>query len=39
LREFLARMSAEEVDLKALGIRGADRDKVLAELAAIYRLG
>jgi hypothetical protein len=39
LREFLALMGAEDVDFKALGIRGADRDKVLAELAIIYRLG
>lgn len=38
LREFLDRMKTEDVDFKALGIRGADRNVVLAELARIYRL-
>lgn len=31
-------MKTEDVDFKALGIRGADRNVVLAELARIYRL-
>ncbi len=39
LRTFIARMRDEDVDLKSLGFRSGTRDTVLAELAAIYRLG
>jgi hypothetical protein len=39
MREFISRMSAEEVDLKALGLRTGTRDDILAEIAKVYRLG
>jgi hypothetical protein len=39
IREFISRMNAEEVDLKALGLRTGTRDAVLAEIAKVYRLG
>ena len=38
LREFLARMKGEEVDLKALGIRTDPLEAVLAQLASMYHL-
>jgi hypothetical protein len=38
LREFIAKMNGEDVDLKAIGIRGGTRDTVLAEIAVNYRL-
>ncbi|MCY2952537.1 MAG: hypothetical protein NTU53_11250 [Planctomycetota bacterium] len=39
LRDFISRMRGEDVDLKSLGFRTGTRDSVLADLAAIYRLG
>jgi hypothetical protein len=39
LRDFISRMSGEDVDLKSLGLRTVTRDGVLAELAKVYRLG
>jgi hypothetical protein len=38
LREFIARMKGEAVDLKALAIRTGTPEIVLAQIAAIYRL-
>ncbi|MCC6157875.1 MAG: hypothetical protein IT350_07460 [Deltaproteobacteria bacterium] len=39
LRNFVTRMRDETIDLKALGVRGADRDSILEEIRRIYRLG
>lgn len=39
LRLFIARMAMEEVDLKALGMRGVSRDDVLVSLSSLYGLG
>lgn len=36
--DFIARMRAEEIDLKSLGLRTGTRDDVLAEIARDYRL-
>ena len=38
IREFITRMRDEDVDLKALGIRGATRELILEEIANAYRL-
>jgi hypothetical protein len=38
LRDFVARMAGEEIDLKSLGFRSGTRDQVLKELSQIYRL-
>jgi hypothetical protein len=38
IREFITRMRDEDVDLRALGIRGATRELILAEIANAYRL-
>lgn len=38
LRDFIARMRDEPVDLKSLGFRKTTRDEVLADLAKVYRL-
>ena len=38
MREFIARMHGEEVDLKSLGLRTGTRDGILAEIANVYRL-
>jgi hypothetical protein len=38
MRQFIARMKEEDVDLRSLGIRTSTRDTVLAGLAAVYRL-
>ena len=38
IREFISRMHAEDVDLKALGIRAGARDDILAEIARVYRV-
>jgi hypothetical protein len=38
MSEFIARLSTEEIDLKALGIRTGRRDGILAEIANVYRL-
>lgn len=35
----ISRMRGEDADLKPLGFRAGTRDSVLADLAAIYRLG
>ena len=37
IREFISRMRAEDVDLKALGIRTGTREDILAEIARVYR--
>lgn len=39
LRDFIACMRGENVDLKTLGFRSGTRDSVLAELITMYRLG
>jgi hypothetical protein len=36
--DFIARIRAEEIDLKSLGLRTGTRDDVLAEIARNYRL-
>jgi hypothetical protein len=36
--DFIARMRAEEIDLKSLGLRTGTRDDILAEITRIYRL-
>ena len=36
MRTFLERMSAEDVDLKQLGIRGKTKDAILNQLTSIY---
>jgi hypothetical protein len=36
--EFVSRMRAEEVDLKALGLRTGTRDGILTEIARVYHL-
>jgi hypothetical protein len=36
--DFIARMRAEEIDLKSLGLRTGTRDDVLTEIARVYRL-
>ncbi len=38
MREFIQRMSDEDVDLKSLGLRTGTRDGILAEIANVYRL-
>jgi hypothetical protein len=38
VREFIFRMSAEEVDLKALGLRTGTRDEILAKISIVYGL-
>jgi len=38
IREFVSRMSGEDVDLRSLGIRTGTRDDILAEIAKVYRL-
>jgi hypothetical protein len=38
IREFIARMRTEDVDLKSLGLRTGTRDGILAEIANVYRL-
>lgn len=38
VREFISRMSGEDVDLKSLGLRTGTRDDVLGEIARVYRL-
>ncbi|HPQ70614.1 MAG TPA: hypothetical protein PKW95_15930 [bacterium] len=38
LREFVERMRDEKIDLKALGLRGENRDSILEEIRRIYRL-
>jgi hypothetical protein len=37
IREFISRLRAEDVDLRALGIRAGARDDILAEIARVYR--
>lgn len=38
MREFIAQMRSEEVDLKVLGLRTGTRDDILTEIANVYRL-
>ncbi|MHB1022766.1 MAG: nucleotidyl transferase AbiEii/AbiGii toxin family protein [Acidobacteriaceae bacterium] len=38
IREFISRMSGEDVDLKSLGLRTGTRDDILAAIANVYRL-
>jgi hypothetical protein len=38
MREFILRMSGEDVDLKSLGLRTGTRDGILAEIVNVYRL-
>lgn len=36
--DFIARMRAEEIDLKSIGLRTGTRDSILAEIAGVFRL-
>lgn len=38
IREFIAQMRSEDVDLKSLGIRAGTRDGILEAIATVYRL-
>lgn len=38
IREFIARMRGEDVDLKSLGIRAGTRDGILEAIASVYRV-
>ena len=38
IREFIAQMRSEDVDLKSLGIRAGTRDGILEAIASVYRL-
>jgi hypothetical protein len=36
--DFISRMRTEEIDLKSLGLRTGTRDKILIEIARVFRL-
>jgi hypothetical protein len=38
MHEFIARMQAEDIDLKSIGLRTGTRDGILTEIAKVYRL-
>jgi hypothetical protein len=38
IRDFLSRMSGEDVDLKSLGLRTGTRDGILTEIANVFHL-
>jgi hypothetical protein len=38
IREFIAQMRNEDVDLKSLGIRAGTRDGILEAIASVYRI-